>query len=163
VRASGALGALLALLPTCWHADATAGGLCAATETTFFACQTRQRKWISLCGSVPRTLQYRFGTVARTELSFPDDPAVGLTRFEFAHYFRYQTDRTEVSFHSGEVDYAVFDYTEHRKRSAGVRVTPADGREREFACRGRIESALQKLNGVLRCDPDNALNPGGCR
>lgn len=163
MRASGALGALLALLATCWHADATAGGLCAATETTFFACQTRQRKWISLCGSVPRTLQYRFGTVARTELSFPDDPAAGIAGFQFAHYFRYRTDRTEVGFRRGDVEYAIFDYTEDRKGSAGVRVTLTDGKEREIGCAGPIESRLTKLEGVLRCDPENALNAGGCR
>ncbi|MGL5005252.1 MAG: hypothetical protein ACRDAM_20100, partial [Casimicrobium sp.] len=49
-------------------ATATAKGLCAASEHTYFACQTtRSKKWVSVCGTKADTLraggalQYRFG------------------------------------------------------------------------------------------------------
>lgn len=108
-------------------------------------------------------LQYRFGSTGRTELSFPEDPSAGASSFLFAHYFRFQTDRTEVSFRNKAVDYAIFDYTEDRKRRAGVRVTTADGKETELVCSGAVASRLPELKNVLRCDADNALNGGNCR
>jgi hypothetical protein len=163
VTRTGAACALLALLTSQSHAAAAAAGLCAATETTFFACNTSHAKSISLCGTPPRTLQYRFGAAQRPELRFPSDPSAGAASFLYAHYFRYQTDRTEVTFHNQSVDYAVFDYTEDGKRRAGVRVTPAGGRETERVCSGPIINRLGELKAVLRCDPDNALNGGGCR
>ena len=142
---------------------AHAEGLCAAGETTYFACETTRQRNISLCGKMPRELQYRFGIPGKVDLSFPGNAANSAKAFDFAHYFRYQTDRTEVRFRNGNIEYAIFDYSEEdRKRHAGVRVT-ADGKESQLVCTGRITSRLAKLEGVLRCDPDNALNMGTCR
>lgn len=152
------------LFTTCTQADVAAPqGLCSAGETPYFVCQTGRQKVVSLCGTPPGKLQYRFGTKARVELSFPEDASTGAKSFLFAHYFRFQTDRTEVSFTNKAVDYAIFDYTEDRKRRAGVRVTSADGKETEIVCSGAISSRLPELKSVLRCDPDNALNGGSCR
>lgn len=67
-----------------------------------------------------------------------------------------------MSFRNGDADYAVFDYTEGRQRSAGVRVLTASGREKTFACRGAVHSRLGALEAVLPCDPDSALNLGSC-
>jgi hypothetical protein len=89
-------------------------------------------------------------------------PAAGRPDFRYAHYFRAGVDRTEVSFRNGDADYAVFDYTEGRQRSAGVRVLTASGREKTFACRGAVHSRLGALEAVLPCDPDSALNLGSC-
>ena len=155
--------AALAFSAACTSEEVAGAGLCTAGEMTFFACQTRQDKWISVCGSLPRTLQYRFGTSARPELSFPQDASAGPQTLLYAHYFRAQTDRTEVTFNTGSVDYAVFDYTEDGKRLAGVRVTPASGKETQVVCRGPVTSRLTDLKSTLKCDPDNALNGSGCR
>jgi hypothetical protein len=162
VTRAGAACALLALSTSGPHAPAAAAGLCAATETTFFACNTSQAKSISLCGAPPRTLQYRFGSAQRPALAFPRDPSAGAASFLYAHYFRYRTDRSEVTFNNQSVDYAIFDYTEDGKRRAGVRVTTSGGKETELVCSGPIISRLGDLKGVLQCDPDNALNSGGC-
>lgn len=145
------------------RADGEAIGLCAPAETTFFSCPTAKERWISLCGSPPRTLQYRFGTSSRIELRYPRRPAAGAKSFDYAHYFRRQTDRTEISFANAGVDYAIFDYTEDARRRAGVRVTRRGAAETEILCAGKVLSRLAKLEGVIRCDPDNALNLGRCK
>jgi hypothetical protein len=137
-------------------------GLCSPKETTFFACQTTKQRWISLCGNLPRMLQYRFGSTKRLELRYPGNVAGGVNKFMFAHYLRYQTDRIEIGFSNQGVDYAVFDYTEDRDRRAGARITTADGKENEFICSGPITSRLLELDKILPCDPDNALNGGSC-
>ena len=96
------------------------------------------------------------------EFRYPEDPAEGVGGFSFAHYWRYQTDRLEIGFRNHGADYSIFDYTEGRRRQAGVRVTTTDGKERTFSCKGKIVSRLAELEGFLRCYPDNALNGGQC-
>ena len=91
-------------------------------------------------------LQYRFGRTGQIALAYP---AAGRPDFRYAHYFRAGVDRTEVSFRNDDADYAVFDYTEGRQRSAGVRVLTASGRPKTFACRGAVHSRLGALVAVL--------------
>jgi len=144
-------------------ATSLAEGLCHDGETTYFSCPTARGRTISLCGSVPSALQYRYGKVSRLELAFPADPGQGPRQLGYAHYIRYQAERTEVGFSRADVDYAVFDYTEGGQRTAGVRVTTADGNEHEVACAGAIQGRLDSLGKRLRCDADNALNGDRCR
>lgn len=144
-------------------ATSLAEDLCHAGETTYFSCRTAPGKTISLCGSVPSALQYRYGRAPKVELAFPPDANDGLRQLGYAHYTRYQAERTEVGFSRADVDYAVFDYTEDGQRTAGVRVTTADGSGHEVACAGAILGQLDALGTSLRCDPDNALNGGACR
>lgn len=138
------------------------GGICHAGETTYFQCSTAHHKSLGLCGNLPSTLQYRYGKPGKVELQFPDQAADGAKLLLYAHYHRYQTDRSEVTFSHAGVDYAVFDYTESGKRSAGVHVTTADGAEHEVLCDGAIHGRLDALKNSLRCDADNALNGGNC-
>ncbi len=79
-----------------------------------------------------------------------------------AHYARFQTERVELSFQNDGVNYALFDYLEAGQRTAGVRVTTTDGKERELACSGPITGRLGPLVKQLPCDADNALNEGAC-
>jgi hypothetical protein len=143
-------------------AGTPAASLCDKGETVYFACQIKNMKQISLCGSLPKNLQYRFGTHARVELRYPENTTEGPKAMRLAHYARYQTDRVEVSFQNGGTDYALFDYFEDAHRRAGVRVTTADGKEREIRCAGSIVGRLGALEGSLPCDVDNALNGGVC-
>jgi hypothetical protein len=142
---------------------AGADGLCQAAETPYFSCQTAAKKWIGVCGAANGDVQYRFGKPGKVELAYPADPAQGKSSLRLAHYMRYQADRVEVTFSNGGNDYAVFDYSEEGKRHAGVRLTTAAGKELEIACRKPVASRLVKLEGVLACDADNALNLGVCR
>lgn len=155
-------GTLVAVL---WLARATpalAEGQCHAQETTYFSCDTARHKTVSLCGALPSSLQYRYGKTPHVELQFPSNPADGVNQLRYAHYFRFQSDRTEVTFSRNGNDYAVFDYTDDGKRSAGVHVTTPDGTEHEVLCKGAIEGHLNALGKSLSCDADNALNGGSC-
>lgn len=140
-----------------------ADDLCVKPETHFFSCQTDNKKWIALCGVLPKNLQYRFGRLQQVEFRYPESTADNLDNFRFAHYARFQTERSEVVFSHAGVDYTVFDYTEQRMRRAGVRVTLANGKEREWICSGTVVSQLDKLRDALHCDADSALNGGDCR
>ncbi|MBF3411150.1 hypothetical protein ACGY7B_26245 [Burkholderia pseudomallei] len=137
-------------------------GLCPAQETTWFSCNTARHKTISLCGAPPASIQYRYGKPGQIELAFPDKPADGVNQLRYAHYWRYQIDRTEITFSRADTAYALFDYTEADGRNAGVRVTLPDGTEHEVMCSGPITSHLNALGKSLRCDTDNALNGGAC-
>jgi hypothetical protein len=145
-------------------APAAPRGLCRADETAYFECRTPRARLIALCGKAPQALQYRYGrSAAAIELQFPDNAADGASRMLYAHYSRYQVERVEVRFDNAGTGYTVFDYSEGRRRSAGVRVVTAQGKEQLVACAGRITSRLGELEGLLPCDVDNALNLGGCR
>ena len=155
---------LLLLVPSCACSvqPPVTGSLCHAPETTYFSCRTTRHTTVSLCGTLPSNLQYRYGKGAQVELQFPDDPATGARRLGYAHYSRFRVARTEVTFSHVGADYAVFDYTENDRRSAGVHVTTADGRASEVRCAGPVQGQLAPLGKSLRCDSDNALNGGQC-
>lgn len=157
--------AAFALVATLWLAQAApafAGGQCKASQTTFFSCGTAGHKTLSLCGALPSSVQYRYGKAPHVEMQFPSSPTDGVKQFRYAHYFRFHSDRTEVTFSRNGNDYAVFDYTDDDRRRAGVRVTTPDGSEHETLCTNPIEGRLDTLGKSLRCDADNALNGGNC-
>lgn len=154
---------VLPLVPAWVHAEApVASSLCHAPETAYFSCDTARHRTISLCGRLPADLQYRYGTAARIELQFPDQAAQGAQQLRYAHYSRFQTERSEVTFSHADTDYAVFDYTENGRRSSGVHATRADGSEVEIRCAGPVHGQLAPLGKHLRCDSDNALIGGHC-
>lgn len=154
---------LAAALPAAL-ADRAHTPLCEPGTPAVFSCATTGGKVLSLCGSPPASLQYRFGTPARVELAFPDNPADGTRRMRFAQYSRYQVDRTTVAFERDGVGYTVFDGTEGRKRSAGVEVLlPGATSERTFRCRGPVTGGLLGLKPHLPCDAESALQGGTCR
>src|SRR6185312_2356490 len=156
---------LLLLSLICVEAFATQPGpasLCDAAQTSYFSCQTARHRTLSLCGTLPSALQYRYGTPGKIELSYPDDAAQGAQQFAFAHYSRYQTERVEISFNHRDADYTVFDYTENGKRSAGVHVSTVAGNSAEIRCAGEIMGTLAPMGKSLHCDTDSALNAGQC-
>ena len=141
-----------------------AGTHCTATETAAFSCSLRDGKVVSVClakssGAQPSALSYRFGRLGAPEFVFPDSPAGSLGRFRYAHYVRYQVDRTELGFSNGRAEYSVFDYYEGEGRprySRGVRVS-LDGKDRERLCTGKVVSNLVPLESAVPCDSENAL------
>ena len=151
-----------AAVPPTLAAERVAPGLCAADEVSYFACRTERDRRIALCGKSPQAVQYRYGRNGAVELQFPERAADAATQMLYAHYGRYQTDRVELRFTNGGVEYVLFEYLEGKSRSAGVRVT-AGGKERVIACAGRVDSRLGELEGALPCDADSALNLGSCR
>lgn len=158
-----ALSLALFFLPACaWSAPSSTSSLCHAPEVTYFSCDTNRHKTVSLCGALPASLQYRYGSAAQLEMQFPHAAAQGLEQLRYAHYDRFQTDRSEVTFSRADTDYAVFDYTEDGRRRAGVHVTTTDGTEHEVSCVGPIRGQLAPLGKELGCDSDSALNGGQC-
>ncbi len=137
-------------------------GLCTSTENVFFSCETSKRKWISLCGKLPWTLQYRVGTSDHIELRYPKNIDKSINHFLYADYMRFQTNRIEVVFEDEKVAYAIFDYYEDNEHHAGVRVVTSNGKEKEIICARKITSQLKELKSTLHCDSDNALNTGNC-
>jgi hypothetical protein len=158
-----ALGIVLALSVSAWAQQSGTRGncLCERDEVRYFSCQTARGKAISLCGRADRFVQYRFGKRGKIELRFPtsvDSPET----LRYASYSRFETESYEVSFDSSGATYSVFDYTEGKERSAGVRVIKASGDETVIACASKIYSRLSELESRLPCDEDNALNLDGC-
>ena len=144
--------------------------LCRVEEQIFFTCQvTGSSKLISLCGSKSLDtrrgyLQYRFGTLGAVELQFPRDRANTQRVFRYAHYFRAQVDRTEVTFDNEGYRYVVFDYHEGDikppVRASGVRVRHHGSMEKEteLKCDGKPTSKLSVLESIVPRDNDNPLN-----
>lgn len=132
--------------------------LCEKQEQKFFSCQTAHGTTIAVCGG-NGVVQYRYGTRGKVELKYPASPADSL---RYAGYMRYETESYEVTFSDSGATYSVFDYTEGRERSAGVRVVKASGEEIVIACAGKVFSRLSELQSRLPCDRDNALNLDGC-
>lgn len=141
---------------------------CTDREQTVFSCSiAKSAKIVSLCASGNLTkndgnLVYRFGPPGKIELEFPSPATNSLQQFRYAHYSRYQTDRTEVSFTIGQFDYSVFDYYDEQakpKYARGVSVSnvSGNGRDIQIFCGGKVTSELKKLDGIVPCDTDNAL------
>jgi hypothetical protein len=141
---------------------------CQPNERVVFSCALANAKVVSVClisGNKPTNneLSYRFGKARQPEFSFPSARADSAARFRYAHYFRYQTDRTELSFENDGASYAVYDYYEGDGRprfARGVRVT-AGGAERALTCKGPVISRLEELSDFVPCDTQNAL--ASCR
>ncbi|MEO6594994.1 MAG: hypothetical protein ABIP94_09615 [Planctomycetota bacterium] len=144
------------------EAPAAAAGLCAAKETTYFQCTAGKGRSINLCGAPGGGVQYRFGRHRTVELAFPENAREGGRQLYYAQYFRARTDRQEIRFENHGVGYVLFDYREGSQHEAGVRVTGADGKERDVVCTGPVRSKLSALRGVLPCDAESALNGGRC-
>ncbi|MGZ8433111.1 MAG: hypothetical protein ACXWZE_09135 [Candidatus Binatia bacterium] len=144
--------------------------LCRAEEQIIFTCVAAgSAKVASLCGSRLLDhrrgyLQYRYGNPGAIELQFPQARANTQLAFRYAHYFRAQVDRTEISFDNQDSRYILFDYYDGDVKPvvavAGVRVGKhgTKGWETELRCRSRPASKLGSLETVIPRDHDNALN-----
>ena len=155
----------IALILGCGNAFA-AGSLCERSESVVFSCHVgRSAKLLSLCASPDLApgrghLAYRFGTPLRIELEFPKRGTPdSAKKFRYAHYFRAQVDRTEISFEIGEYAYTVFSYYDAGQKPAtseGVRV--GHGRsETMLICRDPASANFAPLEPVVPCDEENAL------
>jgi hypothetical protein len=144
--------------------------LCRAEEQVIFTCSVvAEARTVSLCASSVLDhrrgyLQYRYGKPGALELQFPQARANTQLAFRYAHYFRAQVDRTEVSFDNQGYRYTIFDYYEGDVKpaisTAGVRVSKhgRNGQEVELVCHGKPTSKLGRLETVVPRDHENALN-----
>ncbi|MGR8979214.1 MAG: hypothetical protein ACU84H_03860 [Gammaproteobacteria bacterium] len=138
-------------------ADATSH--CGPSEQIIYSCRIKDsRKVVSLCASKDLSsksgyLQYRFGRPAKIELEFPKERQNSRQQFRYTHYFRFQIDRTEVSFKNAGYEYTVYnDYDGEEsvpKRETGVRVNTT-----ELPCGNLATQKLFMLGEVLPGDEE---------
>ena len=144
------------------------GNHCSPQEQVVFSCAIKKSpKVVSVCASSnlsssEGTIAYRFGILGKPEFQFPPRTDGSVKSFRFAHYSRYQVERAELSFDSGNFSYTIFDYYEGEEKPPymrGVRVSPKDGKGKdiELQCSGKVISSLTKVEGVVPCDKENAL------
>lgn len=92
------------------HADETT--LCQPHEEIYFSCPAGN-KIISLCASgniSPNNgyVQYRFGTLDRLELQFPNKPNPPKSRFLISDISEGNANYVHVKFKSGEYNYVIY-------------------------------------------------------
>ena len=151
-----------------------AATLCQQDEQVFFHCSVQGgRKMVSLCGSSQITategyLQYRFGSASKVELEFPRQRVESQKQFQYAHYLRYQVDRTEVSFQRAGYTYTLFDSYEgdirppRRQRGVLIDIPGTKQKSVTLQCHGTVTNKLQTLDTVVPCDKENPLNLENC-
>lgn len=141
--------------------------LCQADEFVYFSCMTARKRVVSVCGSAPGSnaslkLIYRFGTRRHVELEHPSGASP--EAFRLAIYTRYRTSVSALGFTRNDIDYEVFDRYEDNAEEAGVDVSrAADGKAlSQVRCVRPWVSNLAKLEGIVPCDKESALNLGRC-
>jgi len=150
---------ILSLLLLPWGAAVAAPpSHCSPSEQVIYSCKLKNSaKIVSLCASKRLSdragyLQYRFGRPGRIELEFPTERLDSQKRFEYAHYFRFQYDLTELRFASGDHQYALYDYYNGEEQPAqsttGVRV-------------GEISLACDGPPGINRLSTLEKVVPAG--
>lgn len=140
-----------------------ASSLCdGATEQVIFSCKVKRgAKMVSVCASKLLSdkagyVQYRFGVPGKVELEFPADRKGSQKLFSYAHYFRFQVDRSQLSFENGGYAYAIYDDYEGDSgpptTSVGLTVTAPGGKEQNLPCAAPVTNHLGKLESVVACD-----------
>lgn len=145
------------------------GSHCRTDEVTVFGCSTPGSKVLSICvSSDPNrpTLSYRFGTVGKPEIAFPEDSRTSLDAFRYDWYLRgfgCQNDGRDYSylnFSRGGFFYSV--YTEYvacaESWKSGVRVSKSGSTEgrplADFSCVAEAGSLIHfRFTPIVYC-PD---------
>lgn len=149
-----------------------ATSLCRYPEQVIFHCETgRASKGLSVCASDNLAdgnayLQYRFGAPGKIDLTFPEEKRGSIKQFRYGHYFRYQVDRSELTFEIQGYRYSVYhDYEGDNgppETLEGVTVSRSGSNEpvSEIRCKKPAINRLHLLEPVVPCDPNSEL--GGC-
>lgn len=156
-------GALLPLIPVLTIAAPTH---CTPAEEVVFSCPLqRTAKVVSVCAS-PRLLAspskghlvYRFGKLGAVELEFPKDKAASPAKFVHSHYFRAQTDRTQLRFTSGDFTYELFDEYEQGAKppsAVGLRVIQErTGQVTQLSCGKGVSAHWNLIDGAVPVNGD---------
>jgi hypothetical protein len=139
---------------------------CTSAEDVVFSCPLqRMAKVVSVCAS-PRLLAsqgrgylvYRFGKPGAVELEFPKDKVGSPAKFVHSHYFRAQTDRTQLRFTSGDFTYELFDEFEQGAKppsTVGVRVIQErTGQVTQLACGKGVTAHWNLIDGAVPANDD---------
>nr|WP_315463407.1 hypothetical protein [uncultured Rhodoferax sp.] len=139
---------------------------CTSAEEVVFSCLLqRTAKVVSLCASPGLLaspskghLVYRFGKPGAVELEYPKDKSGSPARFVHSHYFRAQTDRTQLRFTTGDFTYELFDEYEQGARppsAVGVRVIQErTGQVTQRACGKGVTAHWNLIEGAVSANDD---------
>ncbi len=114
-------------------------------------------------------LQYRFGKQRKIELVFPKERNQSQKKFRYAHYFRAQVDRTEISFTSEDYEYTIFSYYDGEEKPTMFDVGLSAGSKNKASkrtslkCKKPYQAKFAVLESAIPCDKDNALNLDECK
>jgi len=155
-----------------WASGPEIQSLCNTQETNLFGCTIENsKKIISLCSSKISNdkngyVRYRFGRPDKVELEFPKETRNTRHEFKYAHYSRYQVDRTEISFSVGKYKYVLYEYYDGEenteKNERGILTILPSGEKRQLLCAKNIYGSLNNLKSIAICDSENPLNMDGC-
>lgn len=97
-------------------------------------------------------------------MAFPGEQVQSQKQFRLAHYFRYQVDRSELSFDNAGYGYTLFGSYEGDSKpvikSTGVIISKAGKQLYELTCAMPFTNRLATLEKVVPGDADNALSMG---
>jgi len=150
-----AIRATILLLTIAVAASSATPSHCTPTEQVVFNCQIQGlKKLLSLCasgdfGKTSGYLQYRFGQPEKVELEFPQERTRTQDQFPYEHDYRFQVDRTEISFSNHGHEYTIYSYYEgdgpgEPLQSEGIVVGDVD-----LPCTGRAQADFSLLNHAM--------------
>lgn len=141
--------------------------LCTTSEIIVFNCVlARNEKMVSLCASKQLTdkvgyLQYRFGTLKRTELEFPHNRQDSILRFQMSHYFRPMVSRTSISFENEHNRYAIVDDMEDeggfKRRELGISIFTTSGKHVFLHCGKSHQANFSHVEKLIPCEEPDSM------
>lgn len=138
---------------------------CADDEATLFSCLAKdQSHTIELCAVRDdaaggfQSLQYRYGTAEKTELTFPENRNEGRAAMSFAHAFDGNTYVWSLRFANEGYTYRLFGMGDE----AGVEVWRKKKRLAQVMCGERPYAMAADIRKAAGCDLDNPFGQAGC-
>lgn len=157
---SSSSASLLILL--LWSGAALA---CVGDEATLFSCLAKdQSHTIELCAVRDdaaggfQSLQYRYGTAEKIELTFPENRAEGRQAMSFAHAFDGSSYVWSLRFANEGYTYRLFGMGD----DAGVEVWRKKKRLAQVMCGERPYAVASDIQKAAGCDLNNPFGKAGC-
>ena len=138
---------------------------CADDEATLFSCLARdQSHTIELCAVRDdaaggfQSLQYRYGTADKAELTFPQERDDGRAAMSFAHAFDGDSYVWSLRFANEGYTYRLFGMGD----DAGVEVWRKKKRLAQVMCGERPYAVAADIQKAAGCDLNNPFGKAGC-
>jgi len=148
--------------------------LCKQNEYVIFSFRTPTKKLASVCISKSVQLHsgfiiYRFGTMGKIELTYPDDTLNSFSKFQFSTYLRgggqanAGMDLSHLAFSNNNFSYKLFDdyYSEDASRDQGITISNnATGKESTIHASGKAVGHLSvfRHKNIVKPDKDDEAN-----
>jgi hypothetical protein len=127
----------------CSNLHAETASLCKKNETTLFSCSLTNSKVASICTSESRTseyVEYRYGSVAKIELSYNASPKNKKNIFNRAEITYANNSEDTIWFHNEAFTYSIFMPT---RGTPGVEVTRNKEVVARHECAGGWRGAIR--------------------